>query len=583
MILQALYEYYKRMPMAPEGWIYRGIDYVIVLNSKGECEEIDCLQWQDGKKTKSRQLLVPYIGKQALKHSNSGTDANLLWDRADFVLGLGNNGVIKQKSFLQVVEKWVEDSEDPGILATLNFLRKGINTKDYFNSVLKYPVYGAELETGVPIISFRYFLDSEKLVFDRTAVHVAYDNKQGDTSENDIPGVCLVTGERADAIEESHTVIKNVLGAQPAGGSIVSFNREAFCSYLKRKSFNSPVSKKVAAAYVKALNNLLAEGSRQRVQIGDASTVFWAAAPTEYESAIPDAFGEAPKDDPGRLTTAVKNLYEAIHNGKLGAVEGQIRYYILGLAPNDARISVRFWAQATLREIAERVLSHFADLKIVHRTGYPEYPSIKMILLACTVRNNEKSIPPDLGGNIVRAIMGGTAYPATLLNATVSRFRHEDKDDGSMERTYLRAAIIKACINREIRKKKQGMFSQEREVTEMLDLENKNPAYLLGRLFAVFEKIQLEASSSRKLNSTIRDRYYGAASATPAIVFPTLLRLKTHHLGKLVPGRKVQMERLIGEIIDGFEAKNLPNHLRLPEQGMFAIGYYHQWQKLFTK
>lgn len=113
----------------------------------------------------------------------------------------------------------------------------------------------------------------------------------------------------------------------------------------------------------------------------------------------------------------------------------------------------------------------------------------------------------------------------------------------------------------------------------MLDLSNANPAYRLGRLFAALEKIQEEASPG--LNATIRDRYYGAASSTPVSVFTTLLRLKNHHIGKLSPGRATQMEKLLGEILG--EVSDFPRQLALPDQGRFALGYYHQRQAFFTK
>ena len=592
MILHALYELYFRPDpnnhKTPLGWQKVKIPYVIVLDPSGSVVMIEDKRI-DAKRIP--EMLVPQDCGRSVN-----IKANFLWDKASYSLGVttqrsstdlhpvdSETMVKRHKSFCDMIEKSCEIiPNELGLIALSKFLK----LPEKLDMLSEFPLWKeiAPLDKD-PNISFRLNTENE-LICHRPQIVEKLQIIMVDSSSDEYktqPSICLITGEPS-LPEKLHQ--RTPIKGSKASAKIVSFNKESFNSFGKIQSFNAPVSKEAALAYTNALNELLKK-SRQRVQIGDASTVFWAATPTEYESTIPDAFGDPPKDDPGRLTVAVKKLYDAIYSGKLGAIEGQIRYCILGLAPNGARISVRFWHQATLHELAEKIILHFEDLKIIHRSNEPEYPSIKQLLLACTAahtaRDDEKTISPDLGGNIIRSIMDGTVYPASLLNAAVSRFRHETEYDQGKGRRYLRAAIIKACINREIRRKKQGAVCQEREVAAVLDLENKNPAYRLGRLFAVLEKIQMEASSSRKLNTTIRDRYYGAASATPAIVFPSLLRLKTHHLNKLVPGRKIQMEKLIGEIIDGLEAKPLPNHLQLPEQGLFALGYYHQWQKLFIR
>jgi CRISPR-associated protein Csd1 len=282
-----------------------------------------------------------------------------------------------------------------------------------------------------------------------------------------------------------------------------------------------------------------------------------------------DLFGDPPKDKPDQNIEAVKALYSAIESGKFAVGKLDTRFHVLGLAPNAARISIRFWQTATAADLALRIKQHFDDLTIAHADYEPEHLSLFRLLTGLALLNKADNIPPNLGGEVMRAILEGLPYPAVMLNLAVARCRAEQKP------TYARAAAIKASLNRWIRSRN----TQEKEFAPMLDPSNPNPAYRLGRLFAALEKIQEEASPG--LNATIRDRYYGAASSTPVTVFTTLLRLKNHHMGKLSPGRATQMEKLIGEILG--EVADFPRQLPLQDQGRFALGYYHQRQAFFTK
>jgi CRISPR-associated protein Csd1 len=298
--------------------------------------------------------------------------------------------------------------------------------------------------------------------------------------------------------------------------------------------------------------------------------VIWAQRPDELESALPLLFGES-KDDPNAGVEAARKLYTAVQSGRLAGSDGDNRFYVLGLAPNAARIAVRFWYVGPLRELAARVRRHFDDLAVVHRPDEPEHLSLFRLLVHCAVQRKADNIPPLLGGDVVRAVFAGedAPYPETLLNAAVNRCRAE------REVTYPRAAAIKAWLNRHIR----STQSPEKEFTPMLDPANPSAAYRLGRAFATLEKIQEEAQPG--INATIRERYYGAASSTPVVVFTTLLRLKNHHLAKLAAGRKTYFEKLLGEVLGG--VGDFPAHLNLADQGRFALGYYHQRQAFFTK
>lgn len=383
--------------------------------------------------------------------------------------------------------------------------------------------------------------------------------------------VCLVTGER-DEVERLHPAIKGVWGAQTSGANIVSFNQPSFCSYAKEQGANSPVGKNAAFAYTTALNHLLGKDSRQRIQVGDASTVFWSSRETAFEAEVADFFGEPPKDDPDRGTRAVAALFKSVESGALAAKAGDVKFYVLGLAPNSSRIAVRFWIVDTVPNMAERFCRHFEDLKIIHGPRDPETLSLFRLLVSTAAQGKAENIPPNLAGDTMRAILTGLPYPQTLLQAAIRRIRADH------DVSYPRAALIKACLNRSMRFN-NATYTEEMKVS--LDPNNMNVGYRLGRLFATLEKIQSDTNPG--INATIRDRFYGAASSTPVTVFGNLLRLANHHLSKLEkekPGLAVVRKQLLGEVMGGIQ--DFPAHLALEDQGRFAVGYYHQMQDFFT-
>lgn len=573
MILQALNRYYERSESLPRlGWVRRGVDYIVVLNAQGECVNLESIGEIKKGKTVPSERLVTAIGKQAMKHTNSGKDANLLWDNASFVLGTGNKGAAKLASFIDTLETWLPGLDDAGVEAVRCFCR-GLQAEPASADTL-IDRFGArdDFDKRDPVLTFRLVGDVED-VHHRSAVRSAYESAlSSPQSESPLLGNCLVTGAVAVPIVPNESVIKGVWGGQPTGCNIVAFNARAFESYGKRErnGENAPVSTQASFAYTTALNHLLS--STQRIQVGDASTVFWAEEPHDLESALPNLFGDPPKDDPDRNTRAVGALYAAIQTGQFAEGGPETRFHVLGLAPNAARISIRFWETATAMTLARRIKQHFDDIEIVHATYEPRYLSLFRLLTGMALLNKADNIPPNLGGEMMRAILERLPYPATLLNQAVTRCRAEQQV------TYARAAAIKASLNRQIRFR-QG---HEKEFLPMLDPQNTNAGYRLGRLFATLEKIQEDASPS--LNATIRDRYYGAASSTPAAVFSTLLRLSKHHLGKLSGGLVVAREKLVGDIMGGFDAGTFPPRvLPLADQARFALGYYHQRQAFFTK
>jgi len=309
--------------------------------------------------------------------------------------------------------------------------------------------------------------------------------------------------------------------------------------------------------------------------VGDATAVFWAEKAVPLESLLEDLFGEPPKDDPDRMTQAVRALYESPESGAPPLGNEGTRFFVLGLSPNASRLSIRFWVVTTVGDLASNIRRHFDDLRIVHGPREPETLSLFRLLVNLAPQGKADNIPPNLAGDVMRSVLSGTAYPRTLLTAAVGRARAEQsKDHGPVP--YPRAAMIKACLNRDMR---SGRLDGK-EMTVGLDQTNENVGYRLGRLFAILEKAQEEANPG--INATIRDRYYGAASSTPAGVYPTLMRLKVHHLAKLENrGRAVNLERLIGVVVS--ELKDFPPILSLPDQGRFALGYYHQRQTFYEK
>ncbi len=562
MILQVLNEYYQRKSrmldsdLAPPGFEHKAIPFLVVLSTDGGFVGFDDTCEGEGKKKVAKTYLVP----QTIKRS-SGVAANLLWDHSGYVFGIDNKGKPKRAreqylAFVEAIRTRFSECNDAGIRAVLAFLERAD-----FSKVQEHPLWTEILESGANL-TFR--LEGEAIpVCEREVVIDALST----ANEKDLgeQSLCLVSGE-ADAIERLHPSVKGVWGAQSSGANIVSFNLDAFNSYGKSQGGNAPIGKRAVFAYTTALNHLLAKGSKQRIQVGDASTVFWCATPGHpMEELFPGFFGEQDKDNPDQGTSAVSTLLNAPKSGVGSFEDDGTRFYVLGLAPNAARIAVRFWHVKTVAELAVNIRKYFNDFRIVHAPHEPETFSLFRLLVATATLGKAENIPPNLGGDVMRSIIENLPYPQTLLAGAIRRIRAEQ------EVTYPRAAIIKACINR---------YSEKEELTVSLDANNMNTAYRLGRLFAVLERIQERASPG--INATIRDRYYDAASSTPVTVFSNVLKLKNHHLAKLDnKGEAVNYEKLLGQIMN--EITDFPAHLDLQSQGRFAIGYYHQRQAFFTK
>lgn len=576
MILQALTKYYRRLSkeagaeVAPEGFEKKEIPFVIVLDRSGHFIGLDDTREGEGKKKLARIFTVPKGVKKT-----SGIAANLLWDTPAYIVGRPKPDPKKETAKLlerareqfqcfqgTIRAAFPDDKQDEAISAVLNFLAK----KD-FEQLFSHAAWNEIEEKGMNI-SFR--LDTDTcLICQRPGIVAQLIGNTQRVERVDTHRVCLVSGE-TDEPTRLHTAIKGVWGAQTSGANIVSFNLDAFRSYGKEQGLNAPVGRKAEFAYTTALNSILVKGSKQRIQIGDASTVFWAEKKNDLEDVFADIFGEPAKENPEQANKAIRILYEAPKAGEPPLTEDYTPFFVLGLAPNAARIAVRFWHAGTVGETARHILHHFEDCKMVHGPKQAEYLSLFRLLVSTALQGKSENIPPNLAGEFMKAILAGTPYPQTILAAVIRRCRAE------REITYPRAALLKAVLARAARFYHQS----EQEVGMALDTGNSNIGYRLGRLFATLEKIQEEASPG--INATIRDRFYGAASSTPVAAFPHLMKLKNHHLAKLDNrGRAVNMEKVIGEIMDGIV--DFPTHLPLQDQGRFAVGYYHQRQAFFTK
>lgn len=565
MILQSLKDYYDRKALdpdgalAPEGWESKEIPFVFVIATDGSLVVIDDLREQQGRVLRAKSQLVPASVKRAVNIS-----ANLLWDTVEYALGIDTRGkpdrVVEQHAAFRerLRVAFGADPADEAIKALLRFLEA------FDESAVASSAAWAEAKAKNAFISFRLQGDPF-LICQRPDVRRVIDAEESD----EVDGFCLVTGT-PQKVARLHPSVKGIRGGQPTGTNIVSFNLPAFASYGKSQGSNAPVGEPAARAYTTALNYLLSRDSRQRLSLGDATVVFWAekASGSSVENAF-SAWFDPPKDDPDGAAARVRALYE-FRQGKPLSGDDDQRFFVLGLAPNAARAAIRFWQVATIRQLGERMFRHFADLEIVLPPKASRYPSVYWLLRSIASREDADNVPPNLAGDWMRTILAGTPYPATLLQAAVRRCRAE-RDVGP-----LRASLIKGCLNR-------SRSDREEELTVSLDLANSNAGYRLGRLFAVFEKIQEEANPG--INATIRDRYFGSASASPRVAFPLLNRLKNHHLAKLDNrGRAVNFERLIGEVMGGIDGNvPFPPSLSLADQGRFAVGYYHQRQKFFEK
>ena len=575
MILQELARYYRRKAasssnVAPEGFENKEIPFVIVLDKAGRFIRLEDTRDGQGKKKIGRKFLVPKgLGRSGGK---SYEVSNILWDHYGYVLAhpkeddeksdiLAQN---QHKSFIAKVDELKQAlPDDAGIQAVSAFLAQA----DEVAKVRQAEGWQECAKIKGCNLSFRLVDEPVALVCQSKAVQAYLAAAKAEVSDGIQEGICLVTGKKT-TIARLHNAVKGV-NAKPS--PFTSVNLAAFESYGKQQGFIFPVGEQTMFEYTTALNMLL--DGENRFRIGEVSVVCWSEKPTPLESKVALKINGGGKDNPDAHIDEVKALYKSLHNGKYMEPNGKDKFYLLGLSPNSARIVVRFWHETTVAALSENIARWYDDLQIVRgeKSIYPEFMPLMRLLCGLVLDGKAENLPPDLIANVTQSALANRPLPVGLLQIALRRNKAEQKI------TYGRAALIKAYLNRAIR---SGSLKNTKELSMSLDRERNDIGYVLGRLFAVLEKTQSEANPS--LNTTIGDRYFGSASSTPIAVFGTLMRLSPHHLSKLeYEGRAVHLKWEIGQILD--KCQKFPNHLNLEQQGLFAIGYYHETQFLFTK
>ena len=566
-LLSALVGAYDRMPdKPPYGFSAEKIGFCIILNPDGFVTDVADLRDSD-KKRSPRVMQVPQAKKRT-----AGVAPNFLWDKSAYVLGVtageGTRTAEEHAAFRAHHLDWLADSDDEGLTALRRFL------EDWQPEHFLPPLWPDDL----PDQNLVFRLSTERgFLHDRPAAHALW-RRIGAEGASD-PQICLVTGESAQ-VARLHVSVKGVLGAQSSGASLVSFNLDAFTSYGHDQGDNAPVSEAAAFAYTTALNRFLDKDSRNRLQIGDASTVFWAEADPATAAEAEGLFAgliDEKADLAAEESIAALQIgthLAAIRDGRpltqnVPQLDG-IRFHVLGLAPNAARLSVRFYWESSFGQLVGNYQRYLKDmaLKPPPRDGWPP---LWRYLIELAVQGKRENVPPLIAGEWMRAILAGTRYPMTLLTTTLMRIR----SDGEVNAH--RAAILKSVLTRNL--------SMEAPVA--LDPANLNKGYILGRLFAVYEEVQ-RAALGGNVNATIKDKFYGSASATPQKVFRTLDAGSQNHfskLRKLSAGRAVNLEKLLTSITDLMEPGNdpIPASLSAAEQAQFGIGYYHQRSDFFRK
>lgn len=581
MILQALYEYYQRKAadpesnIAPRGLEWKEIPYLIIIDRVGKFVRLEDTTEGIGKQKRAKRFLV--VKSKGRSGSNSWQTVNVLWDHFGYVLAQPKNtdasgeqkaitDARKQNnSFVQEVQRIADLFTDNTELQAVSMF---YNLPENIQQIKQDLLWDECIKKDGTNLSFRVEGADSIVAEDPDIVSLATEDTNEESEEETIEAVCLITGKKAP-VALLNTAI-SIPGGK-SGAKLVGFQKKSgYDSYYKEQGMNAPISKEAEDAYTTALNTLLGKDSRNKYKINDTSVVFWSQKATDFEEVFQFCFSAPPKDNPDKNIEVIRNFMKSPFSGVL-TEEDTTPFYILGLAPNAARISVRFWRQGTVKQVAEHLTQHFVDLEIVQDKTKKEYCSVFNLLTQLAFQYKMENLPPNLASDFTQRIIDNQPYPTTLQMQCLLRI----KADRSI--SSIRAAILKAYLNRKFR----NIDNKPKDITMALDLENKNQAYLCGRLFAILEKIQGDAIPGA--NSTIKDRYYGAASSTPVTVFSRLISLSRHHLSKLSIGKAVYYENLFQSVFHDIDSNGFPKFLSMDDQSRFAIGYYHQREELWKK
>lgn len=562
MILKALYDYYHRCGnLPPKGMELKQIGFIIVLDANGIF-----LRFEDRRIDKNRAQ--KFLVKKSVGRT-SAPIANYLYDSCQYIFGYSEKDNDKALKCFELFKAKIEeicmvhpDSQD--LKAICKFYK---NSRDDIIEIFKKDLLWSEIERNLnkKFSLFTFMIEGDtKVVAEKQELLPL--SEEDNISNNE--ALCLVTGNKSKITQI--TTATMIPGSQ-ATAKLVSFQtKSGYDSYGKEQGGNAPIGEETEFAYTTALNHLLRNDSRNKFVVGNRTFVFWASnnneAGRQTEEGLFSLFGFSDSiDNPNQGIEEVRKVFNAIYSGAL-KTSSDDKFYILGLAPNSARIAVTYWAEIPLREFAERINRHFDDMSIIDtRKEQTSYMGLRSMLSAVTLGGKQSDATPNLPEAVVKSIFQGLPYPQPLYSSCIRRIRAEQSIG------ITRVAIIKAYLNR--------LNDNEQKITVMLDKDNNNQGYLCGRLFAVLDKIQDDANRQH----SIKERYMNSASSTPAAVFATILNLSSHHSEKLNEGSIIFYEKIKREIIDKINADGFPAHLDLQDQGRFFVGYYHQMQDLYTK
>ncbi len=612
MILQALNKYYEILAEDPNsnivlrGYSVANVSFALNISYQGDLVNIFPLfdPVQRGKKTVevSQRKKVP----QQIKRTGKTPPPNFLCDNCAYVLGISEKDANNPKYSINRFEAFrsknielLEKAYCAEARAVIAFLMAYDPKTGKENQIIA--PYLKDLLKGGNLV---FKLDGASgFVHEQPEIRRVWEEYQSQTT-NEYKSQCLVTGEIAP-IARLHPSIKGVRDTNSTGATIVGFNARAYESYNRvgGQGLNSPVSEKAAFAYTSALNYLLSpDNINKKIYLGDTTVVYWAeSTDNTYAAIVAGLFGSnwiEPEQDHNKENNSdrdkkaeqrLREIAEKIKNAQpinveklMEGLDQNTRFFVLGLAPNAARVSIRFFHRDTFVKIVQKIMVHYEDMRIIkeYENQLVMIPLWRILDETVSKKSSDKKASPLMAGAMFRSILNNTPYPAALYYAILNRIRADmDDDKQKIKINYYRAAIIKAYLIRKYRNQDQ---SQIKEVLIMsLNEQSTNQAYLLGRLFAVLEKAQLDAAKPAKLNATIKDRYFTSACATPSSVFPVLLRLSQHHISKAEYG--YVSDKRIEEIMNLLEIDNnpIPTHLSLDEQGIFVLGYYHQRAAFF--
>lgn len=585
MILQALVDYYEALAaqgrVAKPGWGIAKISYALNLDKQGRLLNLISLKLTKQKGKKAVEVPQSILLPEATKRT-AGVAAQFLWDNAKYILGLDASG--KAERSKQCFEAMAQKCQE--ILAAA-VGEKAAALKAFFASWQPEAAHDNALlqpymEDLLSSANLMFKVEGESVEQDEE-IRKAWDAYKSQQASDTAQGICLVTGKKAP-VARLHPNIKGLYGAQSSGAALVAFNALAYESYEHKQGDNAPVSEYAAFAYTTALNTLLAS-ERNYLRIGEMTVVFWAEGADKDNE---DVFGDIFSSENKIIEDAdLQGFFEKVSQGQAFSVKDYLvkpenKFYILGLSPNAARISVRFFFVDTFGDFIKNYEQYFREFEIIKPSfdNRVNVPLWQILQETANKNSKDKAASPLLAGAVLRSILSGIKYPEALYQNTILRAKaDQDNPDKNITKiSRIKAAIIKACLLRNYK-------NNEEVVTVALNEECKKVPYVLGRLFAVLEDLQEKANPG--INSTIKDRYFNSACATPSVTFPLLTKLANTHLKKISAqrGTVIYFEKLIGELMNKLEVDNnaMPARLSLPEQGEFVLGYYHQVQKRFEK